>query len=107
MSLGRGDAGMRKMSTEANAVGARLARGIPPHRLVLIWQINAIWQYDSEFETEVEITFEPEGPGRTRVNLEHRNLDRFGEHEQGMREGFGSPGGWMRVLEAYAELATG
>ncbi|MDE3081497.1 MAG: SRPBCC family protein [Paracoccaceae bacterium] len=49
----------------------------PPHRLVLIWQLDASFRFDAAVETEVELTFTPEGKG-TRVRLVHRNLERLG-----------------------------
>src|SRR5687768_12071683 len=48
----------------------------PPARLVLSWQTNADWQHDPTLNTEVEVRFIPDGKGRTRVELQHRNLDR-------------------------------
>lgn len=76
----------------------------PPGRLVLLWQITAEWQYDPSLETELEITFTPEGAG-TRVELEHRNLDRFGDQFLAMRTMFEGPGAWAGTLAAYAAVA--
>ena len=76
----------------------------PPSRLVLLWQITAEWQYDPSLETELEITFTPEGAG-TRVELEHRNLDRFGDQFLAMRTMFEGPGAWAGTLAAYAAVA--
>ena len=73
----------------------------PPERLVLTWQIDAQWKYDPTLVTEVELRFVPEGDG-TRVELEHRNLDRFGPAADKMRALFDSPGAWTATLEAYA-----
>ncbi|MGH3563239.1 MAG: SRPBCC domain-containing protein, partial [Mycobacterium sp.] len=56
----------------------RVAEWSPPHRLVLLWQIGADWRFDPDFETEVEVNFAEESPGRTRVELRHRNLQRYG-----------------------------
>src|SRR5262249_19331185 len=50
----------------------------PPRRLVLAWQLTADWQYDPSFVTEIEVTFNAEGPRKTRVELEHRDLERYG-----------------------------
>ena len=50
-----------------------------PHtRLVLSWDINADWQYDPELKTEIEVRFIADGTNGTRVELEHRRLDRYG-----------------------------
>ncbi|MDT0469824.1 SRPBCC family protein [Streptomyces gibsoniae] len=78
----------------------------PPTRLVLAWQIDATWKFDPELVTEVEIRFVSEGPGRTRVELEHRDLDRFGEAQEQARAAFDSPGGWAGLLEAFAQAAA-
>ncbi len=48
----------------------------PPARLVLSWDITADWQYDRDLKTEVELRFIPDRKGATRVELEHRRLDR-------------------------------
>lgn len=77
----------------------------PPRRVVLAWQIDGQWQYDPAFETEVELRFVTEGSSVTRVELEHRHLDRFGEAAPGLREQFDGPGGWSGLLELFAESA--
>ena len=75
----------------------------PPERLVLSWQITADWKYDPDFTTEVEIRFVADGSARTRVELEHRNLDRHGEGWQQMRDAVGSPDGWEVGMRRFAE----
>lgn len=68
----------------------------PPVRVVFSWDIDADWTplADLERASEVEVRFEAEGPGRTRVTLEHRHLDRLGEGWEGMRDAVGSSRGW-------------
>jgi uncharacterized protein YndB with AHSA1/START domain len=78
----------------------------PPRRLVLAWQINASWQYDPSFLTEVEVTFAAEGPKRTRVELEHRNLERYGIAAQELRKSIDSQEGWGMTLESFAGAAS-
>lgn len=78
----------------------------PPRRLVLAWQITAEWKFDANFLTEVEVSFIPEGPKRTRVELEHRNLDRYGAGAGDLRKSIDSPGGWGTMLEAFASVAA-
>jgi uncharacterized protein YndB with AHSA1/START domain len=73
-----------------------------PSRLVLAWQINGEWKYDPSLVTEVEFTFTELAPRSTRVDVEHRNLDRFGEHTDAMRAAFGSDGGWNGLMERFA-----
>lgn len=77
----------------------------PHSKLVLSWDINADWQYDPELKTEVEIRFIVEGESRTRVELEHRRLDRYGARRDEMRRIFDSEGDWGRLLEAFARVA--
>jgi uncharacterized protein YndB with AHSA1/START domain len=79
----------------------------PPNSLVLAWQITGEWRYDPDFVTEVEVRFVAEAPDRTRVELEHRNLDRFGKHEAEIRQMFTSDGGWTGMLETFAATAEG
>src|SRR5258708_415180 len=71
----------------------------PNSRLLLAWQIGADWQFHADLVTEVEILFKPEGPLLTRVDLEHRHLDRLGEHAQSFRDAVGSPKGWAGKLD--------
>jgi uncharacterized protein YndB with AHSA1/START domain len=78
----------------------------PPRRLVLTWQISANWQPDSTIQTEVEVTFVADGPDRTTVNLEHRQLEDYGKQAEMMRSIFDSEGGWSGILQRYANAAT-
>ncbi len=76
----------------------------PPVRLVLSWDITADWQYDATLKTEVEVRFAPEGSG-TRVELEHRRLDRYGPRREEMRRVFDTEGDWGRLLALFASTA--
>ena len=78
----------------------------PPHRVVFTWNINLRWQIerDPSRASEIEVRFEPEGEGRTRVELEHRHLERHGDGWEQMRDAVGSPGGWGRGLDALASV---
>jgi uncharacterized protein YndB with AHSA1/START domain len=78
----------------------------PPSRLVVTWQIAADWQYHDDFVTTVEVTFQPEGDDRTRVRLEHRDLDAFGTDAAAMRETFEGPDAWNGTLQAFAAVAN-
>ena len=77
----------------------------PPRRLVLAWQLTAEWQFDPNFVTEVEVTFTPVGAGSTRVDLEHRNLARFGMAADKLRKSIDSPDGWGLILSNFAKAA--
>ena len=88
---------------------ARVLAYEPPDRLVFTWDISPHWQLESDPDraSEVEIRFVAETPERTRVVLEHRNLDRHGEGWEGMRAGVESPDGWPLYLNRYAEVVGG
>jgi uncharacterized protein YndB with AHSA1/START domain len=77
----------------------------PPTRLVISWDINLHWQIESDPGkcSEVEVRFVPEGNDRTRVELEHRHLQRHGPGWEQMREAIASPEGWMRGLDRFAD----
>jgi uncharacterized protein YndB with AHSA1/START domain len=77
----------------------------PPHRVVLAWQINGRWQYDPNLLTEVEVTFTALQGGHTQIDLEHRNLDRFGAEADAVRKAFSGGGGWAALLASFAKLA--
>ena len=85
---------------------ARVLAFEPPNRVVFSWDINPQWQIETDPDktSEVEVRFISEGPERTRVELEHRNLDRHGDGWEGVREGVGSEGGWPLYLRRFAEL---
>jgi uncharacterized protein YndB with AHSA1/START domain len=78
----------------------------PPKRLVLSWDINADWQPDPNLKTEIEIRFVPEGKDGTRVELEHRHLDRYGARRDEMRRVFETEGDWGRLLQMFADTAA-
>jgi uncharacterized protein YndB with AHSA1/START domain len=78
----------------------------PHSRLVLSWDITADWQYDPSLKTEIEVRFIADGKDRTRVELEHRRLDRYGARRDEMRTIFDSTGDWGRFLELFASAAA-
>jgi uncharacterized protein YndB with AHSA1/START domain len=78
----------------------------PPARLVLAWQLTPEFKYDPDLITEVEVQFIAEGANATRVELEHRNLERFGDRVDAMREKIDGPGGWGDLLQLFAQSAT-
>jgi uncharacterized protein YndB with AHSA1/START domain len=78
----------------------------PPSRLLLAWQLNAEWQFDKNLVTEVELRFIAEGADMTRVELEHRLLERMGKKAEEVRTSIDSPGGWSGILEGYAAVAA-
>jgi len=78
----------------------------PHSRLVLSWEITADWQHDPNLKTEVEVRFIAEGRDGTRVELEHRHLDRYGTRRDEMHGIFDSEGGWTGLLASFARAAT-
>jgi uncharacterized protein YndB with AHSA1/START domain len=85
---------------------ARILAFDPPCRVVFSWDIGPTWQLETEPEnaSEVEVRFIPESPDRTRVELEHRNIDRHGPGWQVVADGVGNEKGWLLYLKRYAAL---
>jgi len=85
---------------------ARVLAYEPPGRIVFSWDISPQWRLETDLErtSEVEVRFTSEAPERTRVELEHRNLDRHGEGWEGLREGVAADQGWPLYLERYTDL---
>jgi uncharacterized protein YndB with AHSA1/START domain len=82
----------------------------PPDRIVFSWNLNLQWtlETDNDRTSEVEVRFTSVDPGRTRVDLEHREIQRHGDGWEGMHSAVGSPEGWMVGLERFAaRLASG
>ena len=77
-------------------------------RIVFSWDINPYWQIETDHDktSEVEVRFIAESPERTRVELEHRNLDRHGDGWEGIREGVRGDDGWPLYLQRFAAVAT-
>jgi hypothetical protein len=80
----------------------------PPDRVVVSWDISPRWQIETDLDhtSEVEVRFVAETPGRTRVELEHRNIERHGPGWEGVRDGVADDSGWPLYLARYAALAT-
>jgi uncharacterized protein YndB with AHSA1/START domain len=77
----------------------------PPTRLVFSWNVSPQWQLESDPEktSEVDVRFVADGPSRTRVELEHRNLERHGDGWEQMRDAVGSPDGWEVGLKRFGD----
>jgi uncharacterized protein YndB with AHSA1/START domain len=88
---------------------ARVLAFDPPYRVVFSWDIGPTWQLETNPEnaSEVEVRFIAEGPERTRVELEHRNLDRHGPGWESIADGIDGPDGWPLYLERFAALLAG
>jgi uncharacterized protein YndB with AHSA1/START domain len=87
---------------------ARVLAFEPPNRVVFSWDISPQWQIETDLDktSEVEVRFIAESPDRTRVELEHRNLDRHGDGWEQEREGVRGEQGWPLYLDRFAEQAA-
>jgi uncharacterized protein YndB with AHSA1/START domain len=74
----------------------------PPERLLLAWRLGADFRFDPDLLTEVEVRFIAAGQGATRVELEHRRLEGWGERAEQARDAVSSPNGWTDALAAFA-----
>ena len=85
---------------------ARILAFDPPERVVFSWDISPQWQVetDPDVASEVEVRFIAETPHRTRVELEHRHLERHGAGWQQLRDGVADADGWPLYLARYADL---
>ena len=75
---------------------ARILALDPPERVVSSWDISPRWtiETDQAQTSEVEVRFYAESPTRTRVELEHRHLDRHGP-------------GWEAITAAWTGRRAG
>jgi uncharacterized protein YndB with AHSA1/START domain len=84
---------------------ARVLAWDPPNRVVISWDISPEWQIQTDHAktSEVEVRFSSEAEDRTRVDLEHRNIERHGAGWESLRDALGSDNGWPGCLQAFAE----
>jgi len=84
---------------------ARVLAYEPPNRVLLSWDISPRWQIETDPDktSEWEVRFIAETPNRTRLELEHRHLERHGEGWEGVRDGVEGDQGWPLYLKRYAE----
>jgi uncharacterized protein YndB with AHSA1/START domain len=88
---------------------ARVLAYEPPHRLLISWDFTPQFQIETDpaRTSEIEIRFVAETPARTRVELEHRHLERHGEGWEGMHAAVDSPNGWQEYLDRLDALLSG
>jgi uncharacterized protein YndB with AHSA1/START domain len=100
---GVGGRWLTRHSDGSEAVIGHVKKWTPGACFVVTWEISAEWKSDprAEFASEVEVRFEAEGEGRTRVSLEHRNFERMGT-EPGQIMHDGVDGGWPGLLAFFA-----
>jgi uncharacterized protein YndB with AHSA1/START domain len=87
---------------------ARVLAYEPPRRLVFSWDIGPTWQLETDHArtSEVEVRFTEESGERTRVDLEHRHLDRHGPGWQSVADGVDGDAGWPLYLSRYTRLCN-
>jgi uncharacterized protein YndB with AHSA1/START domain len=85
---------------------ARIIAYEPPNRVVFTWDVSPRWDLETDpaRTSEVEVRFIAETPQRTRVELEHRHIERHGEGWESVREGVANDQGWPLYLGRYVEL---
>ncbi|TIS54047.1 MAG: ATPase [Mesorhizobium sp.] len=85
---------------------ARVLAYEPPNRVLLSWNINPQWQIETDLDktSEWEVRFTAETAHRTRVEIEHRNLERHGEGWESVRNGVAGDQGWPLYLQRFADL---
>jgi uncharacterized protein YndB with AHSA1/START domain len=85
---------------------ARVLAYEPPHMVVISWDISPRWQLETDRDrtSEVEVRFVAETPERTRVQLEHRYLDRHGDGWESLSAGVAGDAGWPLYLQRFAGL---
>ncbi|HET9896463.1 MAG TPA: SRPBCC family protein [Streptosporangiaceae bacterium] len=85
---------------------ARILVFEPPRRVVFSWDISPQWtiETDPARTSEVEVRFSAESPATTRVELEHRHIDRHGPGWEAVKGGIEGPEGWPLYLDRYTAL---
>jgi uncharacterized protein YndB with AHSA1/START domain len=117
-----GDAEMAEAIIECREGGRAYERGVDgsecdwgrvlvfdrPNRIVVSWQLGSDWKYDPDESkaSEYEARFIPEADNRTRVEFEHRNIERHGDDAQKIYDTVNSEGGWTGLLKLFAEEAA-
>jgi len=74
----------------------------PPSRIVFTWHIES----DPARTSEVEVRFIAEDDDRTRVELEHRHLERHGDGWRSVADGVGGDAGWPLYLSRFLDVVT-
>jgi uncharacterized protein YndB with AHSA1/START domain len=87
---------------------ARILAYEPPTRVVFSWDIGPTWQLETDpaNASEVEVRFVAVDANRTRVELEHRHIDRHGPGWDAVYFGVDSDDGWPLYLTRYAAVVN-
>ena len=88
---------------------ARVLAYDPPNRVLMSWDISPRWQIETDHNktSEWEVLFTAETENRTRVELEHRNLERHGQGWESERDGVAGDQGWPLYLQRFSDLFAG
>lgn len=88
---------------------ARILVYEPPHRVVFSWDIGPTWQLEADpaKTSEVDVRFTAQADRRTRVDVEHRHLDRHGPGWPSVADGVDGDAGWPLYLARYADVLSG
>jgi uncharacterized protein YndB with AHSA1/START domain len=75
----------------------------PPRKVVVSWQLQPDWKFSNDMSRAGEVSFEfvAEGSSATRLEFEHRHIERHGDGYEQLRAGVDSPGGWTMILQQY------
>ncbi|MGJ4903619.1 SRPBCC family protein [Bradyrhizobium sp. HKCCYLS2058] len=76
----------------------------PPHRFIMLWQVDAQWKPDAAMRSEVDVQFVAEGPDATRVELLHHKFETMGS-EAGASMRRDVDGGWPGLLQCFVAEA--
>ena len=73
----------------------------PPKQVVFSWQLQVDWKFSPDISraSEVAFAFFAEGPEATRLEFEHRHIERHGEGWENIRKGV--EGGWAGILVEF------
>lgn len=76
----------------------------PFDSFVISWDLNPRWQVETDLNrtSEVEISFVPVSPTRTRVVVDHRHLERHGDGWEAVSRGVAD--GWPVFLANFVGL---
>lgn len=76
----------------------------PPKQVAVSWHLQTDFKYDPDPAKASEVSFElfEEGPEATRIEFEHRHLDRHGAGWEKLRDSV--DGGWSEILASYEKL---
>ncbi len=78
----------------------------PPHRVVMLWQVNAQWKPDPTMRSEVDVRFTADGPDSTVVELLHHKFETMGaDAGASMRKDV--DGGWRRSTWSNSQRKPG